>query len=138
MHELENDPPEMISAEPVDGDMFHWMATLRGPPDTPFEGGKFSIAIELSDDYPYEPPRCRFATKIFHPNISYSGDIRLNILKNDWSPSLSISKVLISILSLLDDPNSFEYINEDAARLYREDREQYNLTARNFTQQYAI
>ena len=106
--ELENltkDPPANCSAGPVGDDIFHWQATLMGPGESPFEGGVFFLDINFPSDYPYKPPRVTFSTKIYHPNINSSGGICLDILKDQWSPALTISKVLISICSLLDDPN---------------------------------
>ena len=105
--ELENfnrDPPANCSAGPEGDDIFHWTATLMGPVGTPYHGGIFYLNITFPSNYPFKPPRVSFITKIYHPNINSSGGICLDILKDNWSPALTISKVLISICSLLDDP----------------------------------
>jgi len=135
--ELENlkaDPPANCSAGPLEDDIFHWQGTLMGPTDSPYEGGVFMMNIKFPADYPFKPPKVTFETKIYHPNINSSGGICLDILKDQWSPALTISKVLISICSLLCDPNPVP----DIARLYVRNRDKYNKTAQLWTIQYAI
>ena len=82
------------SAGPVGDDLFHWSATIMGPPDSPFQGGVFFLNIHFPADYPFKPPKISFTTKIYHPNINSQGGICLDILKNAWSPALTISKVI--------------------------------------------
>ena len=138
--ELENlmkDPPANCSAGPVGDDIFHWQATLMGPGESPFEGGVFFLDINFPSDYPYKPPRVTFSTKIYHPNISSSGGICLDILKDQWSPALTISKVLISICSLLDDPNPDDPLVPSIAELYKRDKAEYFLKAKTYTLQFA-
>ena len=138
--ELKNliaDPPSNCSAGPVGDDMFHWQATLMGPKDSPYENGVFFLDINFPTDYPYKPPRVTFATKIYHPNINSSGGICLDILKDQWSPALTISKVLISICSLLDDPNPDDPLVPSIAELYKRDKAEYFLKAKTYTLQFA-
>lgn len=138
--ELENltkDPPANCSAGPVGDDIFHWQATLMGPGESPFEGGLFFLDINFPTDYPYKPPRVTFSTKIYHPNINSSGGICLDILKDQWSPALTISKVLISICSLLDDPNPDDPLVPSIAELYKRDKAEYFLKAKTYTLQFA-
>ncbi|KHF99533.1 Ubiquitin-conjugating enzyme E2-17 kDa [Gossypium arboreum] len=78
---------------PVAEDMFHWQATLMGPSDSPYAGGVFLVSIHFPPDYPFKPPKVAFRTKVFHPNINSNGSICLDILKEQWSPALTISKV---------------------------------------------
>lgn len=138
--ELENltkDPPANCSAGPIGDDIFHWQATLMGPCDSPYEGGVFFMDINFPEDYPYKAPRVSFSTKIYHPNINSSGGICLDILKDQWSPALTISKVLISICSLLDDPNPDDPLEPAIADLYKRDRSEYFLKAKTYTLQFA-
>ena len=97
LKQLIADPPLNCSAGPVGDDIFHWEAILLGPSGTPYEGGSFHLDILFSQDYPFKPPKCKFTTRIYHPNINSSGGICLDILKDQWSPALTISKVLLSI-----------------------------------------
>eukprot|EP01041_Mallomonas_annulata_P008959 gene8959-18543_t len=103
--ELGRDPPANCSAGPVGDDLFHWQATIMGPDDSPYSGGVFFMDIHFPADYPFKPPKVAFTTKIYHCNINSNGGICLDILKDQWSPALTISKVLLSICSLLTDPN---------------------------------
>jgi len=137
--ELQKDPPANCTAGPVsENDISTWEAMIFGPADSPFQGGMFSLSIRFPSDYPFKPPIVTFKTKIYHPNINASGGICLDILKSQWSPALTISKVLLSILSLLTDANPDDPLMPEIARIYRNDREAYNATAREWTQQYAM
>lgn len=121
--DLQRDPPSSCSAGPIGDDrkslysiplyfssdpfqlVFHWQAIILGPGDSPYSGGVFILNIAFPNDYPFKPPKVSFMTPIYHPNINEKGGICLDILKDSWSPALTISKVLLSICSLLTDPN---------------------------------
>ena len=118
--------------------MFRWQATLMGPSETPFEGGVFFLDISFPEDYPFKPPKVSFDTKIYHPNINSTGGICLDILKEQWSPALTIAKVLLSICSLLTDPNPDDPLVPDIARLYKTNKKEYQRRARMNTLRYAI
>ena len=135
---IKTHPPENIIAGPLDNNLMHWNATIIGPTDSPYEGGKFNLDIEFPNNYPFQPPTIKFITKVYHPNISRSGEICLDILKDQWSPALRISKVLMSICSLLTDPNPDDPLTTDAANLYKQNREEYNKEAYEWTKLYAI
>ena len=106
LKDLEKDPPGNCSAGPVDEkDLYTWQATIMGPEDSPYAGGIFFLNIHFPTDYPFKPPKCQFTTRIYHPNINSNGSICLDILKDQWSPALTIQKVLLSISSLLTDAN---------------------------------
>jgi len=138
LQDLKTDPPTNCSAGPVKDDMFHWQATIMGPGESPFQGGVFFLSIHFPTDYPFKPPKIQFSTKIYHPNINVNGAICLDILRSNWSPALTISKVLLSICSLLTDPNPDDPLVPDIAKQNKTDREQYNSTARQWTQKYAM
>ena len=137
LKQLEKDPPMNCSAGPIGDDIFKWEATIIGPTETVYEGGVFKLLIHFSDRYPFKPPKIRFLTRIYHPNINSSGGICLDILKDQWSPALTISKVLLSICSLLSDPNPDDPLVPDIADEYMNDRETYNTTAKTWTHIYA-
>lgn len=136
--ELENTPPANCSAGIIGDDIYTWQATIMGPEGSPYHGGIFYLQIEFPFDYPFKPPKIIFKTKIYHCNINTSGCICLDILKEQWSPALTISKVLLSICSMLDDQNPDDPLMLDAAKLYIHDREKFNKIARDYTLRYAV
>ncbi|KAH0896882.1 hypothetical protein HID58_046450 [Brassica napus] len=155
LKDLQKDPPTSCSAGPVAEDMFHWQATIMGPTDSPYAGGVFLVTIHFPPDYPFKPPKVipisfyvnvclakarvvAFRTKVFHPNINSNGSICLDILKEQWSPALTISKVLLSICSLLTDPNPDDPLVPEIAHMYKTDKNKYESTARSWTQKYAM
>lgn len=161
--DLGKDPPSNCSAGPVGDDMFHWQATIMGPEDSPYSGGVFFLDIHFPADYPFKvrlrvnlflvsflsilsfwlwlgikPPKVHFTTRIYHCNINSNGGICLDILKDQWSPALTISKVLLSICSLLTDPNPDDPLVPDIAQLLKTDRARHDSTAREWTSKYAM
>ncbi|XP_060005519.1 ubiquitin-conjugating enzyme E2 E2 isoform X2 [Lagenorhynchus albirostris] len=103
--EITLDPPPNCSAGPKGDNIYEWRSTILGPPGSVYEGGVFFLDITFSPDYPFKPPKVTFRTRIYHCNINSQGVICLDILKDNWSPALTISKVLLSICSLLTDCN---------------------------------
>ena len=137
LEEIQNDTPFNCSAGPVDDNLYIWEATLIGPEGTPYEGGVFKISIKFPDEYPFEPPKVRFVTKIYHCNVNSNGAICLDILKDQWSPALTITKVLISLCSLLNDCNPDDPLVSSIAKIYLEDTNKHDEIAREWTHVYA-
>jgi len=130
LQDIGKDPPSSCSAGPVGEDLFHWQATIMGPSDSPFQGGVFFLNIHFPSDYPFKPPKVSFTTRIYHPNVNSNGSICLDILNAQWSPALTISKVVLSICSLLTDPNPDDPLVPEIARIYKTDRVKYEATAK--------
>lgn len=107
--EITLDPPPNCSAGPKGDNLYEWVSTILGPPGSVYEGGVFFLDIHFSPEYPFKPPKVTFRTRIYHCNINSQGVICLDILKDNWSPALTISKVLLSICSLLTDCNPGKY-----------------------------
>uniref|UniRef100_A0A452XXE4 UBC core domain-containing protein n=1 Tax=Aegilops tauschii subsp. strangulata TaxID=200361 RepID=A0A452XXE4_AEGTS len=105
-----------------------------GPSDSPFTGGLFLVNIHFPLDYPFKPPKVSFRIKVFQPNINNNSSICLDILKEQWSPALTISKVLLSICSLLTDPNPNDPLVPEIAHMYKTDWAKYESMARSWTQ----
>lgn len=137
LQDLIKDAPENCSAGPRGDNIYIWDALIIGPADSPFAGGMFKLEINFPVNYPFTPPKLVFLSKIYHPNISPSGSICLDILKDKWSPALTIAKVLLSVSSLLTDPNPNDPLVPSVANEYMNDRETYNKTAREWTLNYA-
>ena len=102
---LHEDPPVGVSAAPAHNNILKWNAVIFGPSDSAFEDGEFRLRLQFTEAYPSKPPKVKFITKMFHPNIRSDGMICLDILQSKWSPIYNVSTILISIQSLLTDPN---------------------------------
>tara|TARA_Y100000996_G_scaffold224669_1_gene176754 strand:+ start:3109 stop:3573 length:465 start_codon:yes stop_codon:yes gene_type:complete len=136
--ELQQSPPANCSAGPVGDDIFQWQATIMGPEGSPYQGGVFYLKISFPKDYPFKPPKMMFTTRIYHCNINSGGGICLDILKDQWSPALTISKVLLSICSLMDDPNPDDPLVPEIADLLRKNKVEHDEQARLYTLKYAM
>lgn len=134
---LQTDPVPGITAEPHDDNLRYFDVTVSGPAMTPYEGGIFKLELFLPQDYPMEPPRIRFLTKIYHPNIDRLGRICLDVLKDHWSPALQIRTILLSIQALLAAPNPDDPLANDVAAEWKENQPQALATAKEWTQLYA-
>ncbi|XP_064636253.1 ubiquitin-conjugating enzyme E2 A isoform X1 [Lineus longissimus] len=122
---LQEDPPAGVSGAPTERNIMVWNAVIFGPKDTPFEDGTFRLNFEFSEEYPNKPPIVKFQSKMYHPNVYADGSICLDILQNRWSPTYDVSAVLTSIQSLLSDPNPNSPANSEAARLFKENKREY-------------
>jgi len=127
-----------VSADAVDGDLTHWKGRMKGPEGTPYAGGAFVINIEIPADYPYNPPKMKFDTKIWHPNISsQTGAICLDVLGKEWSPALTIRTALLSIQALLSAPEPSDPQDAEVAEMYKHNRELFMQTAKYWTETFA-
>lgn len=139
--DLQKDPPAGCSAGPINkagvDDMYSWEGVIFGPSDSPYAGGVFKLLIHFPTEYPFKVPHIQFKTRIYHPNINSAGGICLDILKTQWSPALTIGKVLLSILSLLTDPNPNDPLVPEIAQLYKTNKAAYEAKARDYTLRYA-
>ncbi|KAF8067141.1 ube2s [Scenedesmus sp. PABB004] len=120
-----------------DADVTDIAVELDGPPGTPYEGGTFRMQLALPPDFPSEPPKGFFTTKIWHPNVSKSGEICVNVLKRDWKPDLGIRHVLLVIRCLLIEPYPESALNEEAGKALLEDYAAYAAHAALMTSLHA-
>ncbi|XP_047322162.1 ubiquitin-conjugating enzyme E2 11-like [Impatiens glandulifera] len=138
------DPPSPISyslqnpeEEDDDHNLFFWKGIIYGAINTPFEGGIFHLSLKMPLEYPFEPPTVRFRTKVYHPYIDKNGVIDVDILGENWSPTLTIEKLMLSICSFLLQPDPEHDVNK-IATLYRRNRRKYDQIAREWTLKYAM
>uniref|UniRef100_A0AAX7U9M1 E2 ubiquitin-conjugating enzyme n=1 Tax=Astatotilapia calliptera TaxID=8154 RepID=A0AAX7U9M1_ASTCA len=124
-------------AGPKGDNIYEWRSTILGPPGSVYEGGVFFLDIAFTPDYPFKPPKVTFRTRIYHCNINSQGVICLDILKDNWSPALTISKVLLSICSLLTDCNPADPLVGSIATQYTTNRAEHDRTAKQWTKRYA-
>ncbi|CDR94543.1 ubiquitin-conjugating enzyme, putative [Babesia bigemina] len=138
LQDIQSNPEGSVDAHTVDGDIYTWKGYIKGPIQTPYEGGHFMLAIKIPQDYPYSPPKIHFETKIWHPNISSeTGAICLDILKNEWSPALTIRTALLSIQALMSAPEPDDPQDAEVASMYRRNYEEFARTAKLWTVNFA-
>jgi len=122
--------PFGIKVFPDKSNIFKWNAEISGGIGTPHEGLNYKLEVNIPDNYPAKPPSVKFLSNCFHPNVYRDGKICLDILQGQWTPTMRIISTLISIQSLLDDPNPSSPANRDAAQLYNSDKELYKKTVK--------
>jgi len=137
--ELSREPIPHCKAIPIDiNNLAEWQAIIEGPEETPYVGGIFHLNILFPNEYPFRPPKIVFKTRVYHPNISSTGGICLDILKDAWSPALTIGKILLSICSLLADPNPNDPLMPDIAKIYIDNHQQFIQNAMDYTKKFAM
>jgi ubiquitin-conjugating enzyme E2 N len=135
---LQSEPVPGISAIPNDGNARLFSVVIVGPDESPYARGNFKLELFLPEDYPMAPPKVRFLTRIYHPNIDRLGRICLDILKDKWSPALQIRTVLLSIQALLSAPNPDDPLNNEAADLWKSSEANAIKTATEWTRKHAF
>lgn len=134
--QLQKDPIAGIDVVIDEQNVSQLVCTIEGPQGTPFADGVFKVKICLTKDFPSQPPKGFFLTKIFHPNVGPSGEICVNTLKQDWNSKMGIRNVLLTIRCLLIHPNPESALNEEAGRLLLENYKVYEARARLMTEIY--
>ncbi|KAI0088697.1 ubiquitin-conjugating enzyme/RWD-like protein [Irpex rosettiformis] len=136
--DCKNDKSSHINIELIDNSPFHLKGSFKGPEDTPYAGGHFDVDIVIPESYPFQPVKMKFLTKIYHPNVSSaSGAICLDILKDAWSPVLTLKSTLISLQSLLCSPEPNDPQDAEVAKHYLTSKASFEETARYWTMVYA-
>merc|ERR1711879_211217 len=131
-------PEAGITVELVAKDFKHWKGYIQGPSDTCYEGGQFAVDIKIPPEYPFEPPKMNFDTKVWHPNVSsQTGAICLDILKTEWSPALTIRTALLSLQALLSTPEPNDPQDAQVATQYKTKKKEFLAKAKQWTKTYA-
>ncbi|CAH3172470.1 unnamed protein product [Porites lobata] len=138
---LSREPPPGISCWMVDDQIDKLQAEIVGSDGTPYAGGSFRLEIHLPERYPFYPPKVKFVTKIYHPNIDGNGRICLDTLqmppKGAWKPALNISTVLTSIQLLMAEPNPDDPLVAEISEEFKFNRPQFLQKVKEWTQKYA-
>ncbi|XP_071956316.1 ubiquitin-conjugating enzyme E2 T-like [Antedon mediterranea] len=140
---FETSPPSGITCSMKSDDSSDSLeAQILGAEKTPYDGGIFKLDIELPVRYPFEPPKVRFVTPIYHPNIDSAGRICLDILKmppnGNWRPSLNLLTLLTSIQLLMSDPNPEDPLMHDISKEFKYNNVQFKKTAVEWTKKHAL
>ncbi|CAD7973367.1 unnamed protein product [Amoebophrya sp. A25] len=135
---LQTELPTGVTCKPTEENYRYFKITMAGPQQTPYENGTYALELFLPEQYPMEPPKVRFLTKIYHPNIDKLGRICLDILKDKWTPALQIRTVLISIQALLSAPNADDPLDPTVAKHFKENAKEALQLARNWNDMYAM
>ena len=136
--DLQKEKNSNVLVKLVNNDIRHWKGRIKGPIDTCYQGGIFDVDIIIPNEYPFKPPKMKFDTKIWHPNISsVTGAICLDILKNEWTPALTIRTALISLQALMCEPVPNDPQDAVVAKQYMSDIKLFNQTAKHWVEEYA-
>ena len=139
LKELNKNPTEGFSAGLIDEtNIFKWEVMIIGPCDTPYEGGFFKCHLIFTEEYPLKPPKLQVLNDIWHPNIEKNGNVCISILHEPgddsygyenaserWLPIHTVETILVSVISMLADPNDESPANVDAAKEWRENYGQF-------------
>lgn len=137
LNDLKANPPAHYTVGPVGNDIFQWEASTKGPDNTPYAGGVFRLKLDIPTDYPFKPPKTRFTTKVYHPNIYENGYSCCRALYESWSPlDWTLSKVVEMHYQLLVNPDLTHGFGQ-AMQLYQSNRAEFDRVAREWTAQYA-
>lgn len=148
LHEIQKDPQSPFSVGLIDDNIYHWQVTIMGPEKTPYEGGAFPAQLDFPEDYPQNPPKMKFICPMFHPNIKNTGEVCISILhppgkdefeyehsSERWLPIHTVESILVSVVSMLSDPNCESPMNVEASRLFQNDKNEYNRRVRKTVEQ---
>lgn len=143
LRRLQDDPVPGTSAWLLGDDMsvpfIKMEAQLEGPAKSPYEGGSFMLSIQIPENYPVSPPSVCFKTQVYHPNIDEDGRICLDSLKeNHWSVALDISKLLLSIIVLMGEPNGDDGLVPHITKLFQTNKAKFQEEATKHTKQHAF
>ncbi len=143
---LNKELKDLIRASPInhtamvvnEEDVRLWQGVLLGPKDSVYENGIFFLKIHFPVDYPFKPPLVKFLTPVLHPNINAAGNLNLDILRDKWSPALTVSKIVQAIEESLTDPNFDDPLVPDLSSLYKRSPKQYHTKVKQHTKMHAI
>jgi len=137
LRKLMGEPLDGIKVQINEEDVTDVTAEIMGPEQTPFEGGVFKVKLMLPSDYPNAPPKGFFLTRIFHPNISKTGENCVNTLKKDWQSNLGVGHVLQVVRCLMINPFPESALNDEAGKLFMEAYDEYCKKACMYTEVHA-
>eukprot|EP01094_Clydonella_sp_ATCC50884_P020177 TRINITY_DN4139_c1_g1_i1.p2 TRINITY_DN4139_c1_g1~~TRINITY_DN4139_c1_g1_i1.p2 ORF type:complete len:157 (-),score=38.85 TRINITY_DN4139_c1_g1_i1:135-581(-) len=140
LERFQNNPPAWSSPPTLVGDdMFKWKVQLAGPEGTAYEGGSFTMLIEIPTDYPFKPPTCKFETTVYHPNVKTdTGEICMDSIIENWSPQLKIESVLDMIRQLMTEPNLDQPLEPKIGEEYKNKKAQFDKTVKKYIAKHCV
>ena len=135
---MERQPLAFVSSiESAGEDIFQWLCTLDGPSNSPYAGGKFILRIEFPAQYPFKPPKLVFQTKIYHPSVLIATGEVCGAVLGQWGPTLNAEHCLLTVYSLLQDPQPDHPLEEDIAQQLAKKPKEFEKTAKKYTKDFA-
>jgi len=138
LDELERHPLEGVNVGPINDNLYEWMVALDGPSGTVYEGGVFFVDISIPTNYPFSPPAVKFRTRIYHPNIDSQGRVCIDLIASNWTPEMTMYKVVEGILSLLYCCQPEDALVPAIGLMYLNDYEEFTRVAKMWTKRYSI
>ena len=135
--DFRKNPTSFGDASPKDEDLMDWRIVINGPSNSPYDGGLFRVRVKFSAEYPFKPPSIKFLTKIYHPNVSTSGEICKELLTENWKPHLNIRYIMEVLRTLLICPNPLAPVEANIGAQYRENRAEFDAMAQKWTKNHA-
>lgn len=122
-----------------DEDLRNWIVVIEGPVGTPYEGGLFKALFQFPENFPFKPPKPKFATTVYHPNVNLTtGQLCQATFEDAWTPTQKIADMIKKIIGLLEEPNTSTPVEPEICIEYINDRETFNEKAKEHTAKYAI
>ncbi len=136
LKQITKEPNYFYSIKPHENNFLIWDFVLIGPQDTIYEGGLFDGEIMFAQNYPIEPPKVKF-NNIIHPNIHRTGEVCISILHQGrdvygyekdyerWNPGHGVDSIMMSIISMLSEPNFESPANIEYSKMWKDEPEKY-------------
>ncbi|KAG4100358.1 ubiquitin-conjugating enzyme [Neocallimastix lanati (nom. inval.)] len=136
--QIQKNPVKLISIAPHEDNLYFWDGTLKGPVNSPYQGGTFKIKITFPQEYPFKPPVLKITTKIYHPNVDDDGSICMGILKPDsWKPTIKVTQVLEALINLIIEPNPADALRPHIGQEFSTNYDLFVENAKNYVNNYA-
>ena len=142
LDEIEGNPSDKFIIQKTSDDLSRWEVLVYGPSETPYEGGRFKLIVNIPLDYPFKPPKVLFETKIYSFLVTENGKICDHCFShvNTWSPAYRIRRIITDkVMEIMTGPEKYfeNVLRPDLADLYRRNKEQYIFNAKEWTRLYA-
>eukprot|EP01084_Bolivina_argentea_P284643 487910_1 len=138
LKKLKKNPVPNAEVAPAGNNMLQWIAKIKGPKGSPYEGGKFKVKIEFKDDYPMKPPELIFETKIYHPSVqSADGKVCPEVIGHDWAPTLNVLYILETVIGIMANPSADHPLEPEIAEMLVKEKKKFDKTAKQWTKKHA-